>query len=161
MRSNISRLPQRRCFGVLAGAALLMVLNGHALPAAKSRADFVSQFALGYDGLPAGDKANYASFMLQAYLRAVSGENLEQHDDLCFNTWAIEHGLQRVEAGAQGRHKIQRGYLPQPTYSAHWIAHKGLRHAIANYLDDERRGIHAEMAHLAEQSPFRKDCETD
>jgi hypothetical protein len=69
--------------------------------------------------------------------------------------------LQRVEAGAQGRHKIQRGYLPKATYSAHWIAHSGLRKAIANFLHDERRGVHAEMAHLAEQSPFRKECETD
>ena len=66
------------------------------------------------------------------------------HFELCYYRaidWAIEHGLQRVEAGAQGRHKIQRGYLPQPTYSAHWIAHSGLRRAIANFLDDERRGI--------------------
>ena len=48
------------------------------------------------------------------------------HFELCYYRaidWAIEHGLQRVEAGAQGRHKIQRGYLPKPTYSAHWIAH--------------------------------------
>ncbi len=50
------------------------------------------------------------------------------HFELCYYRaidWAIEHGLKRVEAGAQGRHKIQRGYLPQPTYSAHWIAHTG------------------------------------
>ena len=58
------------------------------------------------------------------------------HFELCYYRaidWAIEHGLQRVEAGAQGRHKIQRGYLPKPTYSAHWIAHAGLRRAVAEF----------------------------
>ena len=86
------------------------------------------------------------------------------HFELCYYRaidWAIEHKLPRVEAGAQGRHKIQRGYLPKSTYSAHWVAHTGLRRAIANFLEDERPGIHAEMAHLAEQSPFRKGDETD
>jgi predicted N-acyltransferase len=82
------------------------------------------------------------------------------HFELCYYRaidWAIAHGLQRVEAGAQGRHKIQRGYMPKPTYSAHWIAHKGLRRAVANFLDDERPAIEAEMAALATESPFRQD----
>jgi hypothetical protein len=86
------------------------------------------------------------------------------HFELCYYRaidWAIEHGLQRVEAGAQGRHKIQRGYLPKPTYSAHWIAHAGLRRAIASFVEEERRGIRHEMAALAEQSPFRKDGEAE
>jgi uncharacterized protein len=86
------------------------------------------------------------------------------HFELCYYRaidWAIEHGLRRVEAGAQGRHKIQRGYLPKPTYSAHWIAHGGLRRAIDNYLTEERREIHHEMAALAEQSPFRRDGDAD
>ena len=81
------------------------------------------------------------------------------HFELCYYRaidWAIEHGLKRVEAGAQGRHKIQRGYLPKPTYSAHWIAHAGLRRAVANFLVDERAGIEAEMAALAVDLPFRK-----
>ena len=81
------------------------------------------------------------------------------HFELCYYRaidWAIEHGLKRVEAGAQGRHKIQRGYLPKPTYSAHWIAHTGLRRAVAGFLGEERAGIEAEMAALAEESPFRK-----
>jgi len=64
-----------------------------------------------------------------------------------------------VEAGAQGRHKIQRGYLPKPTYSAHWISHSGLRRAIASFLEDERRGIRAEMTALMDHSPFRLDGE--
>ena len=81
------------------------------------------------------------------------------HFELCYYRaieWAIDHGLQRVEAGAQGRHKIQRGYLPKPTYSAHWIAHSGLRRAVRNFLAEERPGVLAEMAGLAEESPFRK-----
>ena len=82
------------------------------------------------------------------------------HFELCYYRaidWAIAHGLPRVEAGAQGRHKIQRGYLPKPTYSAHWIAHPGLRRAIDAFLDSERRQVRAEMAALAEDSPFRQD----
>jgi predicted N-acyltransferase len=81
------------------------------------------------------------------------------HFELCYYRaidYAIAHGLKRVEAGAQGRHKIQRGYLPKPTYSAHWITHTGLRRAVTNFLVDERAGIEAEMAALMEESPFRK-----
>jgi predicted N-acyltransferase len=81
------------------------------------------------------------------------------HFELCYYRaidWAIEHGLKRVEAGAQGRHKIQRGYMPRPTYSAHWIAHTGLRRAVENFLAEERIGIQQEMDALAEESPFRK-----
>lgn len=82
------------------------------------------------------------------------------HFELCYYRaidWAIAHGLKRVEAGAQGRHKIQRGYLPKPTYSAHWIAHAGLRRAVADFLVEERREIAAEMDALAADSPFRQD----
>ena len=84
------------------------------------------------------------------------------HFELCYYRaidWAIDHGLQRVEAGAQGRHKIQRGYMPRPTYSAHWIGHAGLRRAVASFLVEERAGIQADMLALAEESPFRKDGE--
>jgi len=85
------------------------------------------------------------------------------HFELCYYRaidWAIEHGLKRVEAGAQGRHKIQRGYLPKPTYSAHWIAHTGLRRAVESFLVEERAGIQQDMLALAEESPFRKDGES-
>jgi len=84
------------------------------------------------------------------------------HFELCYYRaidWAIAHGLQRVEAGAQGRHKIQRGYMPRATYSAHWIAHGGLRRAVAGFLEDEREGVRREMVGLAEESPFRKEGE--
>jgi uncharacterized protein len=81
------------------------------------------------------------------------------HFELCYYRaidFAIAHGLKRVEAGAQGRHKIQRGYLPQVTYSAHWITHGGLRRAVGNFLLEEQQDVRAEMAALAEMSPFRE-----
>ncbi len=82
------------------------------------------------------------------------------HFEACYYQaidFAIEHGLARVEAGAQGEHKIQRGYMPVETYSAHWIADPGLRDAVENYLTHERREIAAEIAGLAAYGPFRKD----
>ena len=81
------------------------------------------------------------------------------HFELCYYQaidFAIRHGLARVEAGAQGQHKIQRGYLPKPTYSVHWIGHPGLREAVAGFLAHERRVMEAEMAELTEASPFRQ-----
>ena len=84
------------------------------------------------------------------------------HFELCYYRaidFAIAHGLLRVEAGAQGEHKIQRGYLPCPTFSAHWIAHAGLRRAIADFLERERPAMEREMAALATLSPFRKEGE--
>ncbi|WP_395022801.1 GNAT family N-acetyltransferase [Dongia sp.] len=81
------------------------------------------------------------------------------HFELCYYQaidYAIEHQLKRVEAGAQGEHKIQRGYLPVATHSAHWIAERSFRAAVADYLERERRVIQQEIAGLAELSPFRK-----
>ncbi|MGI4955698.1 MAG: GNAT family N-acetyltransferase [Janthinobacterium lividum] len=84
------------------------------------------------------------------------------HFELCYYRaidFAIEHRLGRVEAGAQGEHKIQRGYVPKPTYSAHWIEHRGLRRAIHEFLEAERPAVQAEMAELAEFSPYRRGSE--
>jgi predicted N-acyltransferase len=82
------------------------------------------------------------------------------HFEVCYYQaieYAITHGLKTVEAGAQGEHKIARGYLPQTTYSAHFIADPGLRHAIKDYLKRERAYV-AEMGReLTEAGPFRKD----
>ena len=61
-----------------------------------------------------------------------------------------------MEAGAQGQHKIQRGYLPRATYSAHWIADPALRRAIARYLEDERRAVAEASAALAACAPYKK-----
>ncbi|MFH5924042.1 GNAT family N-acetyltransferase [Roseomonas xinghualingensis] len=81
------------------------------------------------------------------------------HFELCYYQaidFAIAHGLKRVEAGAQGEHKIQRGYRPVPTYSAHLIAHSGLRRAVADSLRHERAAIEAEMRELDSLSPYRR-----
>ncbi len=81
------------------------------------------------------------------------------HFELCYYQaidYAIEHKLARVEAGAQGEHKIQRGYLPVATHSAHWIAERSFRAAVADFLERERRAVQQEIAGLAEFSPFRK-----
>jgi len=81
------------------------------------------------------------------------------HFETCYYRaidFAIAQGLKRVEAGAQGEHKIQRGYLPTEVASAHWIAHPGLRDAIDDFLGRERRAVMAEIAALAEHSPFRQ-----
>lgn len=84
------------------------------------------------------------------------------HFECCYYRaidFAIERGLKRVEAGAQGPHKIQRGYLPKPTYSAHWIRDPAFRDAVAKFLIRERRAIASEREELAELSPFRKEPE--
>ena len=75
--------------------------------------------------------------------------------------FAIERGLARVEAGAQGEHKLSRGYEPRLTRSAHWIAHSGLRHAVADYLDRERAAVETGIDELNEYSPFRKGGRND
>jgi len=69
--------------------------------------------------------------------------------------------LSRVEAGAQGQHKIQRGYLPTPTYSAHWIRDAGFRAAIDDYLKRERVAVAQDINALMQESPFRQEngCE--
>ena len=67
-----------------------------------------------------------------------------------------EYGLARVEAGAQGEHKLLRGYGPVATYSAHYIAHEGLRQAVARYLEAERGAIADNIEDLAKATPFKK-----
>ena len=72
--------------------------------------------------------------------------------------FAIEHGIAKVEAGAQGPHKISRGYLPSPTYSAHWIRDDNFRDAVADFLKRERRAMAREMEALTEErSPYRHE----
>ena len=75
----------------------------------------------------------------------------------CAIDFAIERGLKWVEAGAQGSHKIQRGYLPRATYSAHWIADPNFKKAVARFLDEERREVAHEMNRFAAQSPYRQE----
>ena len=82
------------------------------------------------------------------------------HFELCYYQaieFAISRGLSRVEAGAQGEHKIARGYLPSPVYSAHFIADPALRGPVARYLDGERPAVENQIAAMTDElSPFRK-----
>ncbi|HEX7108752.1 MAG TPA: GNAT family N-acetyltransferase [Aestuariivirga sp.] len=100
---------------------------------------------------------------------ALYGRNwgtVEHHDFLHFEAcyyqaidFAIQHKLKRVEAGAQGQHKLARGYLPEKTYSLHHFAHPGLARAVGEYLEQERRAIDQDQALLAEHSPFRHETD--
>lgn len=90
----------------------------------------------------------------------------ENHPNLHFETcyyqaidFAIAHGLKRVEAGAQGEHKLARGYVPVKTNSLHYLAHPGLSRAVADYLEHERRAIDENQQELAEHTPFRHEQE--
>lgn len=86
------------------------------------------------------------------------------HFELCYYQaidWAIAQGLSRVEAGAQGEHKLARGYLPTPVHSLHWIADPGFRAAVARYLDQERRAVDEEIEVLTAYGPFRRTTSED
>ena len=81
------------------------------------------------------------------------------HFELCYYqaiAYAIAHGLSRVEAGAQGEHKLARGYMPVPTYSLHWIADPNFRRAVARYLEEERREMTEHRDILAAYGPYRR-----
>ena len=81
------------------------------------------------------------------------------HFEACYYQaieFAIARGLPRVEAGAQGEHKIQRGYLPEPTHSFHWLKDGAFRDLIARHLERERAAVRAELAELAGFSPYRR-----
>jgi predicted N-acyltransferase len=82
------------------------------------------------------------------------------HFEVCYHQaidFAIARKLDRVEAGAQGEHKLARGYLPVTTHSAHFIAHPGLRRAIDDYLKHERADVEAVGNYLRDHGPFRKN----
>ncbi|MAY44980.1 MAG: GNAT family N-acetyltransferase [Rhodobacteraceae bacterium] len=79
--------------------------------------------------------------------------------ELCYYRaidFAIDHRMARVEAGAQGEHKLARGYLPSLTHSLHWVADPGFAKAVANYLEAERDAVEEEIEILTEYGPFRK-----
>ena len=81
------------------------------------------------------------------------------HFELCYYRaidWAIENGLSRVEAGAQGEHKLARGYLPTPVHSLHWIADPGFAKAVAQYLRAEAAAVQEEIDVLTAYGPFRR-----
>jgi predicted N-acyltransferase len=92
----------------------------------------------------------------------------EHHPNLHFEAcyyqaidFAIAHKLARVEAGAQGPHKLARGYVPKSTHSLHYLAHPGLARAVADYLEHERRAVAEDQSALALHAPFRNAVEED
>ena len=81
------------------------------------------------------------------------------HFELCYYRamdFAIAHGLSRVEAGAQGEHKLARGYLPSPTWSLHWMRDPGFASAVGEYLQAERDAVDEEISVLTDYGPFKK-----
>ena len=81
------------------------------------------------------------------------------HFELCYYRamdFAIAHGLSRVEAGAQGEHKLARGYLPSPTWSLHWMRDPGFASAVGEYLQAERNAVDEEISVLTDYGPFKK-----
>lgn len=86
------------------------------------------------------------------------------HFELCYYQaidWAIAQGMARVEAGAQGEHKLARGYLPTPVHSLHYISDAGFRDAVARYLIEERRAVDEEIEVLTAYGPFRRVSSED
>ena len=82
------------------------------------------------------------------------------HFETCYYAamdFAIEYGLKRVEAGTGGHHKLQRGYVPHRTYSAHWMENKNFRDAVARFLEQERSLAAKEADTLQQFTPFRND----
>ncbi len=82
------------------------------------------------------------------------------HFEVCYHQaidFAINRKLRIVEAGAQGEHKLARGYIPITTHSAHYIAHEGFRRAVSDYLEHERREVEQIHAALEEHTPFRHE----
>lgn len=80
------------------------------------------------------------------------------HFELCYYQtieYAIQNGIELFEAGAQGPHKLQRGFLPELTYSAHWIGHPAFRNAISDYIAREQQAIAAGFAEAEESHPYR------
>lgn len=86
------------------------------------------------------------------------------HFEICYYQaidFAIRSGLARVEAGAQGEHKLARGYLPAPTHSLHWVADQGFAEAIKRYLVAERAAVEEDIEILTAYGPFRRDTQIE
>jgi predicted N-acyltransferase len=80
------------------------------------------------------------------------------HFELCYYQpieYAIKKGISLFEAGAQGEHKIQRGFLPELTYSAHWLEHPGFRSSISKFLEEEKAAIDQGIEEFTPHSPYR------
>ncbi len=117
------------------------------------------------DGTPIAGALNVAG--RDALYGRYWGRRVERpflHFEVCYYQaieHAIEAGLDRVEAGAQGDHKLARGYEPVTTRSAHWIVHPGLHAALEDHLERERRAVADGVEQLAAYTPFRKGARSD
>jgi len=112
------------------------------------------------DGVPIAGALNFVggSALYGRYWGCVEDKPF-LHFELCYYQAidaAIARGLKRVEAGAQGGHKLARGYEPARTWSAHWLADQHFRDAVARFLESERQGVMLDQLHLGAQAPFRK-----
>ncbi len=124
-------------------------------------ADRIALVMASVDGVPVAGALNLiGADTLSGRNWGAAGHYKGLYFEACFYRaieFAIDHGLAKVEAGAQGPHKISRGYVPSPTYSAHWIRNPGFRDAVESFLDRERPMMREEMTALAHHAPYRKD----
>ncbi|WP_435230254.1 GNAT family N-acetyltransferase [Pseudopelagicola sp. nBUS_20] len=126
----------------------------------KLRDDILLIFAM-RDGLPVAGAMNMIGrdCLFGRYWGCIEDHPC-LHFELCYYQaidWAIAQKLNRVEAGAQGEHKLARGYLPVQTQSLHWIRDPGFAEAISNYLDAERAAVSEEIEVMTAWGPFRKE----
>lgn len=117
------------------------------------------------DGRPVAGAMNFigASALYGRYWGCIEDHPC-LHFELCYYRaieFAIEHGLQRVEAGAQGEHKLARGYLPVVTHSLHWLQDPGFAEAVGRYLEAERAAVSEEIEILTGYGPFRRTTMED
>jgi uncharacterized protein len=122
--------------------------------------DKVVLFLASLDGHPVAGALNFVgSDCLYGRYWGCSQDIPFLHFELCYYQaidYAITHGLGRVEAGAQGEHKLARGYEAVPTYSAHYIANTGFRAAVADFLERERAAVAREIEFMGDMAPFKK-----
>jgi hypothetical protein len=112
------------------------------------------------DGVPVAGALNFiGSDVLYGRYWGCAEHHPCLHFELCYYQaidLAIEMGLARVEAGAQGEHKLARGYLPAETHSLHWVADPGFRAAVEQYLEAERAAVDEEIEILTRYGPFKR-----
>ncbi|MFY0619776.1 GNAT family N-acetyltransferase [Shimia sp.] len=128
------------------------------------RSDVLLVFAIS-DGRPIAGALNFigAEALFGRYWGCVEDHPC-LHFELCYYQamdWAIEHGIASVEAGAQGEHKLARGYLPVTTHSLHWLRDSGFLEAVRSYLEAERKAVSDDIEILTAWGPFKKFSEED
>jgi hypothetical protein len=126
---------------------------------AETMGDRLLLFLARRDGVPIAGALNLiGSDTLYGRYWGATEEVPFLHFELCYYQaieWAIANGLTFVQAGAQGEHKLARGYEPVITKSAHFIVDPGFRQAVENFLDEERRGIDLELGWMRRALPYR------